>query len=171
MRHFVRNIRFLLIIIAISCNTKSVERIDLIGNWYSFNSEYGYIELAIDTNEISVFSHYIGNSGIQPYTYYNDSLNYIHSDYSVGVKILSNTTIVLSINSMSDTLFALPNDIVAFNRTHSQNDSLFALFYIDFELRARNILDLQGYKNFHIIENSLFDMNEIEEEEIIINRK
>ncbi len=148
---------------------RNCERNDLIGNWYLFNADIGYSELTIDTHEISIFSHYMGNLGIQSYSYDNDSLHYIHLGYSVGVKILSDTTIVLSIKSMSDTLFALPKDILTYDKTHYQNDSLFALFYREFELRARNAGNRNGYGNFEDYDKSIIDLIEIEEE-ILINR-
>ncbi|MBW6492912.1 MAG: hypothetical protein K0B15_17145 [Lentimicrobium sp.] len=169
MRLFIIIIQIFILVILISCNTKNVERNDLIGNWYSLNSENGYIEYVIDTNEISVFSHYYGNRGIQPYTFNNDTLKFISWNYSVNVEILTDTSMVLSINNLKDTLFALPTHILNFSMIHYQSDTIFAEFYREFELRARNARDLHGYVNTEDYDKQFIDT--IETEEILINRE
>ena len=169
MRPFIKTIQVFILLIVISCNTKNGERSNLIGNWYSINSENGYIEYVIDTNEISVFSHYFGNRGIQPYTFNKDTLKFIHWNYSVNVEVLTDTSIVLSINNLIDTLYALPRDILNFSKIHYHSDTIFAEFYREFELRARNAMDLHGYLNTVDYDKSFIDT--IETDEILINRE
>lgn len=164
MQQFIKTAFITLAIIAVSCNTRNDERNVLIGNWYSFDDGYDYIEHVFDAHEVTVFSHYMGNHGTQPYTYHNDSLNFVGWDYSTGVKFLSDTSMVLSIDTLSDTLIALPKDIFTYNKVPYRNDSLFAIFYREFELRARNARYLHAHIDWEDDDKSQIDWNEIEEE-------
>jgi len=160
---------FSTLLILLSCNNKK-QHDNIYGIWFSYSVvDKEYSEFDIDKNNIGVYSHYGGNLGMLNYKLINDTL--IYKDSKFKLNMISENQFVLISEERFDTLTRLPDSVITYNSITPMNDSIFKIFYGDFEQRAFNSWIKYGYVTKKELQESLNDTTEIIEEIILIDNE
>jgi len=153
----------------LSCNIKN-QHDNIYGRWFSYSVvDKEYSEFDIDKNNIGVFSHHGGNLGNLDYKLINDTL--IYKDSKFKLNMISENQFVLISEKRFDTLTRLPDSVITYNAIIPMNDSIFEIFYGDFEHRAFKSWIKYGYATKEGLQESLNDTTKIIEEIILIDNE
>jgi len=158
------------IVILFACQTNRPDNAEINGKWWSYNiSETEYCEYDIDKDSIGSFSHYTGNFPRIDYNIDNDTLYYLNGKFIINM--ISKNQFSLTNGNATDTLTRLPDSIITFHTIDYHNDSVFDLFYIEFQKRAYDCWVKYGYVTEEELRNSFIEKKDIKEEIILMNKK
>ena len=157
--------KIFIILIAIilfnSCK-KTNEKINIIGKWSTSSKEVGYMEFEIDSSNIGLFSKIGGNLGVKKYEIKDDSLIIFYGErMSFKIEKLSDSLLILKKVNMIDSLRKMSKTVMTYHEIDSKNDSLFDIFYEEFEKRAYKKWVESGYVTEEELKNSFLDSTKL----------
>jgi hypothetical protein len=170
MRIIINILILISLAILYSCQSNKVEKIEIIGKWKGYNiSENEYFECDIDKDTIGCFTHYSGNGGLREYKILKDTLFFRGEQFIL--KVISENQFSITNRGDTDTLTRLPDSVTTYHTITNRNDSIFNLFYKQFERRAYDSWIKYGYVTEEKLKESIINEGEIKEEIIMINEK
>jgi len=155
---------FIILIATILFNSceETNEKINIIGKWSTYSKDTGYMEFEIDSSNIGLFSHSMGNLGVKKYEIKDDSLIIFFGErMSFKIGKLSDSLLILKNANQIDSLRKMSKTVMTYHEIDAKNDSLFDIFDRKFVKRAYKKWIETGYVTEDELKNSFLDSTKL----------